>query len=174
MKDILTAITQRRSVRSFGRKKIAPQDIKKILEAGRWAPSGLNNQPWRFLVIDDDKRRDGVAAFTKYGSVIRRAAAVLIVCMDTADSYNREKDLMALGAAIQNMLLEAQDLGIGSCWLGEILNKKKEVAAFLKLNADLDFLAAVALGYPEGKTAKGCRKPLQQLMIVHEKKDSRC
>jgi nitroreductase len=165
MKDILGIIKARRSIRNFSGKKLKSADIIRILEAGRWAPSGLNNQPWRFLVIEDEERRSRIAAFTAYGSIIRRAAAVIIVCMDTADSYNRDKDLMAIGASIQNMLLEAKCHGIGTCWMGEILNKKKEVADALKLGDDLDFLAAIAMGYPAGKMPKGCRKSLKKLLI---------
>jgi nitroreductase len=147
--------------------------MNKILEAGRWAPSGLNNQPWRFLVVDDAPRRESLAAFTRYGSVIRRASVVVIVCMEMTDSYNREKDLMAVGAAIQNMLLEAKDLRIGSCWLGEILNRKTDVSAFLKLERDLDVLAVIALGRPAGKKTKGFRKPLKKLLIIPRDSSSR-
>jgi nitroreductase len=165
MKDILSIIRARRSIRNFSGKKLTSADISRILEAGRWAPSGLNNQPWRFLVIEDKELRNRISVFTSYGSILRRAAAVVIVCMDVADSYNRDKDLMAIGASIQNMLLEAKNLGIGTCWMGEILNKKKEVAATLKLDEDMDFLAAIAMGYPAGKTPKGCRKPLRKLLL---------
>ncbi len=165
MKDILNIIKARRSVRHFSDKKLPAAEIAKILEAGRWAPSGLNNQPWRFLVVEDKELRDRIAAFTAYGSIIRRAAAIVIVCLDAADSYNRDKDLMAAGASIQNMLLEAKNLGIGTCWLGEILNKKMKVADALKLNKDLDLLAVVAMGYPAGKKQKGCRKALKELLI---------
>jgi nitroreductase len=101
MKDILSIIRARRSIRNFSGKKLTSADISRILEAGRWAPSGLNNQPWRFLVIEDKELRNRISVFTSYGSILRRAAAVVIVCMDVADSYNRDKDLMAIGASIQ-------------------------------------------------------------------------
>lgn len=165
MKNTLHIIKARRSVRNFSGDKLAAADIAKILEAGRWAPSGLNNQPWRFGVIANADVRKRIAAFTTYGSIIRRAAAIIVVCMDIADSYNRDKDLMAAGASIQNMLLEAQSLGIGTCWMGEILNKKREVADILKLDRDLDLLAVIAMGYPAGKAQKGCRKALKDLLI---------
>lgn len=165
MPDMLDIIKARRSVRNFSDKKLKSADIAKVLEAGRWAPSGLNNQPWRFGVIENEELRNRIAAFTKYGSIIRRAAAVIVVCMDVADSYNRDKDLMAVGASIQNMLLEARGLGIGTCWMGEILNKKTGVADVLKLDKDLDLLAVIAMGYSAGKPQKGCRKTLKNLLI---------
>jgi nitroreductase len=163
--DILDIIRQRRSIREY--KKDIPPDaqIEKVLEAGRWAPSGLNNQPWRFLVIKDKTKKDGLAQFTKYGDIIRDAPVAIAVCMDVSDSYNREKDLMAVGACIQNILLEAHTLGLGTCWLGEILNKKEAVAKYLNLEADLELMAVVTLGYPDEDVTEGCRKSLKGLII---------
>jgi len=163
--EILNEIRQRRSIREYKKDIPADEKIEKILEAARWAPSGLNNQPWRFLVIKDRTKKDGLAQFTKYGDIITDAPAVIIVCMDIADSYNREKDLMAMGACIQNMLLTAHNLGLGACWLGEILNKKQTVAKYLKLDADLEIMAVVTLGYPDEDVTEGCRKSLKSLII---------
>lgn len=163
--DILDTTRQRRSIREYKKDIPAGTLIEKILEAGRWAPSGLNNQPWRFLVIKDRAKKDGLAQFTKYGDIIRDAPMVIVVCMDVADSYNREKDLMAIGACIQNMLLAAHGLGLGACWLGEILNKKQGVAKYLNLEADLEVMAVLTLGYPDEDVTEGCRKSLKSLII---------
>jgi nitroreductase len=163
--EILELIRKRRSVRKY--KKELPEEakIKKVLESARWAPSGLNNQPWRFLVIKDKLQKNGLAEFTKYGQTIKDAPVAIVVCMDVADSYNYEKDLMAIGACIANMLLEATALGLGSCWLGEILNKKTEVLRYLKLPGDLELMAVVVLGIPDEMITESCRKPLSTLMI---------
>ncbi|MFA5038930.1 MAG: nitroreductase family protein [Candidatus Omnitrophota bacterium] len=168
MTDLLRVIKNRRSVRSFDPAPLKKDDITRILEAGRWAPSGLNNQPWRFLVLSDKESKLTLSRFTAYASVIRKAASVILILMDAGDSYNRDKDLMASGACAQNMLLEASSLNLGSCWLGEILNKKKEVCAFLRLDSDLELLAVIALGRPNRAAkarAKSCRKPLRQLVL---------
>ncbi len=163
--DMLEIIRSRRSIREYAEDLPKDEEIEKILEAGRWAPSGLNNQPWRFLVIKDKNKKDGLAAFTKYGKIIKEAPAALVVCMDISDSYNRDKDLMAMGACIQNMLLEAHTLGLGACWLGEILNKKQEVKQYLKLDADLEIMAVITLGKPDEQITESCRKSLKNLMI---------
>ena len=60
---------------------------------------------------------------------------------------------MAIGARIQNMLLAAHTLSLGACWLGEILNKREEVATYLNLDADLELTAVVTLGYPNEEIA---------------------
>jgi nitroreductase len=158
-------IKKRRSVRKFMPSLPQDTDISEILEAGRWAPSGLNNQPWRFLVIKDQAQKNGLLDFTKYAAVIESAPCVIVVCMDNSVLYNRDKDLMSMGACIQNMLLAAYSLGIGTCWLGEILNKKQEVARFLKLHADLEVMAVIALGYLDEKIRPGSRKSLESLRI---------
>jgi nitroreductase len=163
--DIKDIIKGRRSIRKFKNKMPSEGDLETILEAARWAPSGLNNQPWRFVVVREPERKIGLAKFTKYGSIIESAPAVIVVCLSTADSYNREKDLMAIGACVQNMLLQAYATGFGSCWLGEILNKKKEVADFLKLDKGLEVAAVVALGYPDEKDIVAGRKHLKELLI---------
>jgi nitroreductase len=163
--DILDIIRQRRSIREYKEEIPKNAEIDKILEAGRWAPSGLNNQPWRFLSIKDKEKKDGLAQFTKYGDIIKNAPAVIVVCMDVSDSYNRDKDLMAIGACIQNMLLEAHSLGLGTCWLGEILNKKEQVSKYLNLDEDLELLAVITLGKPDEGLTEGCRKTLKSLMI---------
>ena len=80
-------------------------------------------------------------------------------------SFNREKDLMALGASIQNILLAAVALGLGACWLGEILNRKEEINRLLRWDRDLEMVAALAVGYPGKKPGKGRRRPLRQLLL---------
>ncbi len=163
--DMLELIRGRRSIREY--KKDSPSDdqIDTLLEAARWAPSGLNNQPWRFLVIKDRARREGLSVFTKYGDIIRDAPVAIVVCMDIADSYNRDKDMMAIGSCIQNICLEAHALGLGTCWLGEILNRKEEAAEFLGLDADMELAAVVAVGYPDEDITGVCRKSLKSLRI---------
>jgi len=168
--SILNCIMERRSIREYKKEVPDDSDIKKVLEAGRWAPSGLNNQPWRFMVIKDKEKKDGLVKFTKYGDTIKDAPVVLVVCMDVADSYNRDKDLMAIGACIQNMLLEAHSIGLGTCWLGEILNKKTEVSRYLKLDSDLEVMAVITMGYPDEDITEGCRKTLTKLMIESQDK----
>jgi nitroreductase len=164
-RDILSIIRERRSVRKYNKKTPSDEEIEMLLEAGRWAPSGMNNQPWRFLVINDQATKDGLAGFTIYGNIIKDAPAVIVVCMDTGDSYNRDKDLMAVGACIQNMLLQAHSMGLGACWLGEITNRKKDVASYLRLPRDYELMSVISLGYSAEDVAEGSRKNLKSLLI---------
>ena len=141
------------------------EEVNKILESGRWAPSGLNNQPWRFLVVRDKKTKDGISKFTKYSDIIKDAPIIICVLMDIGDSYNRDKDIMAIGASIQNMLLQAWELEICSCWLGEILNQGDDVINYLQLVEDFELMAVITFGYPAQKLSSGSGKSLNRLML---------
>ena len=72
---------------------------------------------------------------------------------------------MAIGACIQNMLLCAYELGIGSCWLGEILKRKSRVTKYLKIHPRYELMAVVSLGYPLKKPPKGRRKNIKNLIL---------
>ena len=114
---MLKTIKDRRSVRSYSSREVPDNVIDEILDAARWAPSGMNNQPWRFAVIQDRKIKEKLEILTKYGAIIKSAQAVIAVFLDTSASYDRIKDLQAIGACIENMLLAICDLGLGGVWL---------------------------------------------------------
>ncbi|UCD15623.1 MAG: nitroreductase [Candidatus Omnitrophota bacterium] len=162
--DVLKAIKLRRSIRRFKKGGVSKDIVKRILEAGRWAPSGLNNQPWRFMVLEGDNK-DGLSRYTHYSSIIKGADKVILVFLDKKDSYNYEKDLMAIGSCVQNMLLYVHSQKLGACWLGEILNKRKEISKFLRLSSNLELEAVVALGKPLKGKDKGARKSLKSLVV---------
>jgi len=166
MKSILPLIKSRRSIRDFKKTKISEKIIKNILEAGRWAPSGLNNQPWRFAVLAGADK-DRIAGYTKYAYIIKRADTVILVFLDKHASYHHEKDLMAIGASIQNMLLYIHSQKLGACWLGEIVNKSKEISACLQCPSRYIFVAAVAVGYPR-KCPKSPRRAALRQLLAHK------
>jgi nitroreductase len=162
--DLLEGIKSRRSVREFRDKEVGDDLIQRILEAGRWAPSGLNNQPWRFKVLRGGLK-DGIASYTKYGRIIKNASACIAVFLDGEESYDRTKDVMAVGACMQNMLLAVHSLGLGGVWLGEILNKREKVEEALGVPSSCELMAVVALGWPARKAGSGSRMSLEELML---------
>lgn len=163
--EILDLIKSRRSVRSYLPKKVSPELIEKILEAGRWAPSGLNNQPWRFIVITSEEQKNQIKNFTTDSHIIEKAPCLIVVFLDKKSSYNRTKDLMAIGACIQNMLLESHSLGLGTCWLGEILNRREEVEKALEVEKRYEMVAVVCVGYPTAEERKSSRQDLKKLIL---------
>ncbi|MFC1709590.1 nitroreductase family protein [Candidatus Omnitrophota bacterium] len=162
--SVYSLIKRRRSIRSFLDKPIENSKLKKILKAGQWAPSGLNNQPWRFVVVKNKAAQDNISQFTEYSYIIKRASCLILVFLDNKNSYNLVKDVQAVGACIENMLLCALELGISSCWMGEILSQKKKVNKSLKIKPQYDLMAAIALGYSKRKS-KSRRISLDRLIL---------
>jgi len=162
---VLKAIYSRRSVRHFTEEKVDHDLIQEILRAGSWAPSGLNNQPWRFAVVTDPELKKGFEPLTKYGKVIQAAPCLIPVFVDRNSMYNPVKDYQAMGACIQNMLLAAHSLGLGAVWLGEILKSADQVRDLLELPDTLELMAVVALGHPARTDQKSERKPLAELVV---------
>ena len=166
--DILDIIKSRRSMRKFTPEPVANETIEKILEAGRWAPSGLNNQPWRFGVITDAGLKEEISKLTCYTNIVLAAQVLIAVFLDTGKSYHREKDIQGIGACLQNMLLETHSLGLGAVWLGEIIKSNEEIKALLGLGKELDLMAVVALGHPDEEPKSVKRKALKDLVVFRK------
>jgi nitroreductase len=160
-------IKNRRSIRKYSDRVPSEEDIQKILEAGVWAPSGINNQPWKFVVVKDKEAREGLSQFTitHYQKIITGAPISICVFLDKVEMYNREKDILAIGACIQNMLLGAYEMGLGTCWLGEILNRKEEVAKYLNISSDYELMAVVTLGYSSQGKKEGKRRGVKSFIL---------
>jgi nitroreductase len=163
--NIIDIIKSRRSIRKFTSEPVSEELVETILEAGRWAPSGLNNQPWRFAVIRDAGLRQAISELTRYSKVVMAAQVLIAVFLDSEKSYHREKDIQAVGACLQNMLLEAHSLGLGTVWLGEIIRSNEQIKAILGLTSELDLMAVVALGHPDERPKSVKRKPLADLIV---------
>jgi len=155
------ALTGRRSIRRFTEDNVGEDAVKAILEAGRWAPSGLNNQPWRFRVLRGSEK-DSLVECTKYGHIIEGAPVCICVFLEGEEVYDRTKDMQAVGACIQNMLLKIHDLGLGAVWLGEILNQREKVEEILDVTQEL--MAVIALGVP-AEEGGSTREELTDLMV---------
>ena len=165
--DVFEAIETRRSVRYFTGAEVPDATIEKILEAGRAAPSGLNNQPWRFVIISDLKIISELAVLTHYAHIVQGASALIAVYLDRKVMYDPVKDHQSAGACIQNMLLAAHELGLGAVWLGQILKNKDQVNTVLQLSDQYDLMALLALGYPQHRNQQSRRQPLTDF-ILHE------
>jgi nitroreductase len=159
------AIKTRRSVRGFTSEDVTDEIIEEILEAGRWAPSGLNNQAWRFIVVRNEETKVGLSKLTRYGPTIKNAIVLIVVFLDREHMYHYVKDIQSIGACIQNMLLAIHSLGLGGVWLGEILKNKEMVNKVLGAPESYELMAVVALGHPVKKTRRSDRKKLSELVF---------
>ncbi|MDQ7837505.1 MAG: nitroreductase [Thermodesulfobacteriota bacterium] len=163
--EVLKAIYERRSIRDFSPMPVDEQQIMEIIRGGSWAPSGLNNQPWRFVVVKDAKAKEEIAGQTRYHSIIETAPVIIAVLLDRKAMYHELKDFQAIGACLQNMLLAAHAQGLGAVWLGEILKNKDRVREIVSLPSHLELMAIVAIGHPAHRNQTSERKGLNDLIL---------
>ncbi|MGA2515075.1 MAG: nitroreductase [Thermodesulfobacteriota bacterium] len=163
---VVEAIRRRRSVRQFTKEPVSDDELDRILESAVWAPSGRNNQPWKFAVVRDPVLKESLATLTHSGSIIQGAPICIGVFLDHSRVYDRTKDVQAVGACIQNMLLAIHSLGLGGVWLGEILKNKEKVGELLGVGGDLELMAVVAFGHPAERSGVGERDPLEKAVLL--------
>jgi nitroreductase len=161
--EFLNFIKSRRSIRSFENRVIPEDQIKMILEAGQWAPSASNRQPWEFLVIKKREMIEKVAMTTSYGRFIKQASILIAIIGKTKVSpkwYIIDTSLVSM-----NMMLMAWALNIGTCWIGAMDREKaKDV---LELDKDDYVLTILPFGYIKGQIPTRDRKSINE--IVKEK-----
>jgi nitroreductase len=160
--DLFNLIKTRRSIRRFTDEPVSDEFINKVIEAGTWAPSGKNNQPWKFAIIRDKDVKSQIADLTHYSKCVLSANVLIAVFLDNSLSYHKIKDAQGIGSCLQNMLLTIHDQGLGAVWLGEILKNGDKVRELVNGSDDLELMAVVALGYPAGEAGKGVRNELDQ------------
>jgi nitroreductase len=163
--ELLEGLRTRRSIRRYTDEPVTREQLLEIITAGTWAPSGLNNQPWRFVSIVKKEVLAGLAKLTKYGHVIEKAPACIAVFIDRNAMYHEVKDHQSMGACLQNMLLAAHGMGLGAVWLGEILKSAEEVRKLLGVPEAMELMAVVVIGHPEGKGGTANRKSVQEVLV---------
>lgn len=166
---------KRKSVRKYSTKPVPREIIDRCLEAARIAPSACNSQPWYFIVIDDPVLKAEVsdAAFSGIYSMNSFAgrAAVLIVVITERSSYvarlggtlkGIQYSLIDIGIACEHLILQAQEEGLGTCWLGWFNENAIKKALILPNDKKID--AVISMGYPEGDAAhEKARKSLDEI-----------
>lgn len=166
--DVFEAVLGRRSVRRFERKPLKDGQLEKLVEAARWAPSAGNMQPWRFVVVTDDETKRQLAA-DSYGQMFVAEAplviGVLVLPEESALRYgDRGRRLYSIqdtAAAVQNILLTAYEMGLGSCWVGAF--DDGAVAKTLECGPEEIPVALVPVGWPAGK-GRSSRRGLDEVV----------
>jgi nitroreductase len=173
MNSVIEAINKRRSVRSYKSDPVAREIINAVIEAGNEAPSAMNSQPWRFVVIEDSEAKkkllrsalpnarkilDSVKesdparheAITKRLNELRDPvyySAPVIVFVIGSGRYAHH----SCPLACENMMLTAYSLGLGSCWVGfgAMVTEDEEIKKLLDLKDEETIFGPILLGYPE-------------------------
>lgn len=153
-----STIFTRRSIRSFIKeKKVEQEKIDILLRAAQQAPSACNKQPWEFLVLNDEKVIDSIAPIDKHYVLAAKAPLVIIVLGNEKTSYRGENGLawypQDLSASIQNILLQAAELGLGSVWIGTYPDEVRinGLKKHFNMPEYITPFAVIAIGYSEDK-----------------------
>jgi F420 biosynthesis protein FbiB-like protein len=188
--DVMEAINKRRSIRRFKSDPVSNDIIRTILDAGIKAPSGKNNQPWEFVVVTGDNRyemvrimKEGIKAFkeqhgstgsAEYTVKVMEQAPVTIFIFNPNGTYpwvektitqqiGETVDVQSVGAAIQNMILAAESLGLGSLWICDVFFAYEELCNWLK--KDCQMVAALSLGYTDEEPPMRPRKSVDEVTV---------
>lgn len=186
---VFETITNRRSIRKFKNDPIPDEALHQILQAGILAPSGKNRQPWKFHVVQGEKRAEmisqmlaGVTQREKDGhdsgsvrNTIRamEQAPVTVFIFNPGgtapwlarsidQNFTDIVDIQSIGAAIQNMLLAAEELGIGSLWICDVFSAYEELCTWM--GEDSEMIAAISFGIPDEHPIARKRKPFDEVV----------
>lgn len=173
----LDLVKQRRSIREFLSIPVDRDKVMMCLEAARLAPSACNSQPWRFIVVDDNQVRDRLCKIAFRGlhffNSFTRTAPVIVVIVSEKSKFlarlgGRIKDtryyLLDIGIAGEHLVLQAQELGLGTCWIGWF--NKKAVKSVLGIPKDKKIDVMITLGYYDKEKMKSEQKrhPMEELV----------
>jgi len=172
--DVFEAIHRRRAVRRYRPDPVRDEDIHTILDAANWAPSAMNRQQWEFVVVTGNKIRDMgesyraiIEEYTKNwdpsplrGALTREefirfagtyggAPVVIVVLTDAADTPDFHKaNIESASAAMENLLLAATALGLGTCWMTGPLRDETALRTILSIPEGKEIVAVTPLGFP--------------------------
>lgn len=147
--NTLETIHSRRSIRKYKKGAVIPkEDLKQILKAAMMAPSACNTRPWEFVVVEDPKRLEEIMAVHPYSSMLKTASLAIIVCAkpELQDGICPGYFPEDCGAATQNILLAATELGYGTCWCGVYPMEERVNAIRDVLGVDSSPFSIVAMG----------------------------
>lgn len=180
--ELMQAITSRRSVRAFSPEPIGEADLARLLEALAWAPSPLNLQPWSVVAVSDPAQKEAIRAAAETAKArvaagggpgwaakyptdfLTQAPLILAVAYDPAKGglgahFNQPHGaLTAAAAGVQNLMLAAAELGLGSLWF--TFCDPADLRPILGIPEELELAGIIPLGRPAGAVKAPPRKPV--------------
>jgi nitroreductase len=148
--EALDAILSRRSIRRYTDKPVLPETVRTLLEAAMAAPSANNKQPWHFVVVTERFILDAIPKFHPYSRMLFEAPLAILVCGDTSIESHPGYIAQDCSAAVENILIAAQGLGLGAVWLGVYPREERMVGMkdLLKIPDGILPFALISFGYP--------------------------
>ncbi len=161
MEELFELIKKRRSIRKYSKEPVKKEDVLKIIEAGSWAPSASNNQPWRFIVITDReliRNIGGQCTYFSLNNFVKEASLIVVMYTERKHRWTN----IDCGMCAQNMMLEAYSLGIGSCFIGAY--RERKVKEILNLPQAFKIVGIITFGYISEKPLAPSRIPAEELV----------
>ncbi|MCJ7613180.1 nitroreductase family protein [Candidatus Bathyarchaeota archaeon] len=157
--SVFDVILGRRSIRRYEDKEIPQAVLDKIVEAGRQSPSAVNKQPYRFVIVTDSGlKKELKSLFSRF---LEKAPVVIVGCANTKALLTGKWATVDTAIALENMVLAAWSLGVGSCWIGSFNEQKTK--ELLKIPEDWKVVALVTFGYPAETPNPRKKKPVDEL-----------
>jgi nitroreductase len=166
MKEIYT----RRSIRKYKDIPLEESQIRQVIRAGTYAPSAGNEKPWHFIVITKRETLEAITSFHPYTQMLKSAPVAIIACADLTNiKYEGVFWIQDMSAAVQNMLLEATSMNLGSCWCGVYPNPVlvDSLSMLLDLPSNIIPAAIVALGVAD--EAREIDERFNESLVHYEK-----
>ena len=164
---VLALLKGRRSIRRYRPDPVPDEMIEQLLEAGQWAPSASNRQPWQFIVVRDEAILKQVAQHAAYYFIrwahVEEAPLLIVLCGDARNRIYRQFLHEDIGLAGSQIMLQAHALGLGTCWIGGL--DRKAIADILKVPEHTDIVGLLTVGFPAEDPEPPARRPLGE--IVH-------
>ena len=147
--DAITALRTRRSIRRYKNRPVSREVLETIVDCGRLAATGRNEQPWEFVVVTDASTRGKLAELCEFGKFLAQAPAAIVVLCRESKYYLEDGS-----NATQNILVAASALGLGSCWVaGDKKPYAEQVRRLVSAPDGCKLIATIAIGYPDEKPA---------------------
>src|SRR5512136_206606 len=153
-------ILNRRSIRRYETKDIPEEVLRQILEAGRQAPSAANRQPIRFVIVKDHDILKSLCD-TLITRFVKYAPAAIVGCADVKSLLTGKWAVVDATIAMQNMVIAAWTLGVGSCWIGACNEEK--IKELLRIPDKWKIVALITFGYPAERPKPRKKKPFEEL-----------
>jgi nitroreductase len=140
----------RRSIRAYTAEPVSDEHVERLLRAAMAAPSGGNQQPWQFVVVTDPATRALIATVHPYAAMVERAPLAIVVCVVEGQARWPQYCVQDCAAATENILIEAELLGLGAVWLGvyPLAERVDGLRRLLAIPDDVTPLAVVPVGHP--------------------------
>ena len=153
---VLENIHARKSVRQFTDEPVSQEHIETMLKAAMAAPTAVNYQPWRFVVVNERAQLDAMAEVLPFAKMLKQAPLAIVVCGETTWFDGNENPFWQqdCSAAVQNLLLTAEALGLGAVWTGVYPDMRlaQPLAEYLGLPSDVMPLCTIPIGHHDGTT----------------------